>query len=62
MSHHYVKGELTYIPFLPCMFCGFNTAWTRPSPTQEHNPVCFDCIPKMSQLWEFAGLPEPKGD
>jgi len=46
----------------PCMFCGIITAWKRPSPTVEDNPVCFDCIPRMTNVWEFAGLTEPKGD
>ena len=46
----------------PCMFCGTMTAWKRPSPTHKENAVCFDCIPKMTQLWDFAGVPEPKGD
>ena len=46
----------------PCMFCGTRTAWKRPSPTHADNTVCFDCIPKMTQLWQFAGLTEPKGD
>ena len=57
-----VVSRVIYIPLAPCMFCGFNTAWTRPSPIHADNAVCFDCIPKMTQLWEFQGLTEPKGD
>ena len=45
-----------------CMFCGFPTAWKRPSPTQKEKAVCFDCIPTMSKLWDFMGKQEPKGE
>ncbi len=62
MAHYATVAETTCCPAIPCMFCGTRTAWKRPSPTHVDNPVCFDCIPKMTQLWDFAGVPEPKGE
>ena len=46
----------------PCIFCEVKTAWKRPSPTRKENAVCFNCIPRMSQIWDYAGLTEPEGD
>jgi len=57
-----IDAPVIFVPWSPCMFCGIGTAWVRPSPTHKENSVCFDCIPKMTQLWDFAGLTEPKGD
>ena len=62
MSDYFGGPRVYIIPTKACMFCGIKTAWTRPSPTVEDNSVCFHCIPKMTHLWEFAGLPEPKGE
>ncbi len=55
-------GGIIYSLLTLCMFCGVKTAWKRPSPTRKENAVCFDCIPKMSQLWKFEGLTEPEGE